>query len=108
MRRDRSNGETVMDAVAKPSVVTPWPQAPVSEATLSDHVRAPPHPPSTRPSREEAEAAVRTLIAFAGDRPEREGLIETPKRVIDAYDELYRGYRECPAELLGRTFTEIG
>ena len=51
---------------------------------------------------------MRTLIAFAGDRPEREGLIETPKRVIDAYEELYGGYRECPAELLDRTFTEIG
>src|SRR5450432_1642050 len=98
MWRDRSNGETVMDAVVKP-----WPKP-----ALSDHVRAVPQPPAARPSREEAEAAVRTLIAFAGDRPEREGLIETPRRVIDAYDELYRGYRESPAELLDRTFTEIG
>ena len=47
-----------------------------------------------RPSREEAEAAVRTLIAFAGDDPEREGLIDTPKRVVAAYEELYSGYRE--------------
>jgi GTP cyclohydrolase I len=61
-----------------------------------------------RPSREAAEAAVRTLLAFAGDNPEREGLLETPKRVIDAYEELYRGYRECPAEVLDRTFSEIG
>src|SRR5215510_7983951 len=61
-----------------------------------------------RPSREDAEAAVRTLIAFAGDDPAREGLIETPKRVIDAYEELYRGYRECPSEVLDRTFNEIG
>src|SRR6266700_3010341 len=96
-RRDR------MDAVVKP-----WPKAPPSDAPLSDHVRQPPQPPAERPSREEAEAAVRTLIAFAGDRPEREGLIETPRRVVDAYQELYRGYRECPAELLDRTFTEIG
>jgi len=51
---------------------------------------------------------VRTLIAFVGDVPEREGLIDTPKRVIDAYEELYRGYRECPAEVLDRTFAEIG
>jgi len=98
-----------MDAVVKP-----WPKslsdkAPLSDKpTLSDHVRAVLQPASARPSRGEAEAAVRTLIAFAGDRPEREGLVETPKRVIDAYEELYRGYRECPAELLGRTFTEIG
>jgi GTP cyclohydrolase IA len=98
----------VKSSVVKPSVVTPWPKAPISDAPLSDHVRAAPQPPAARPSREEAEAAVRTLIAFAGDRPEREGLIETPRRVVDAYQELYSGYRECPAELLDRTFTEIG
>jgi GTP cyclohydrolase IA len=87
-----------MDAVVKP-----WPKAP-----LTDHVRKAPELPTPRPSREEAEAAVRTLIAFAGDHPGREGLVETPKRVIDAYEELYRGYRECPAEILDRTFSEIG
>ncbi len=62
---------------------------------------------AARPSREEAEAAVRTLIAYAGDDPEREGVLETPKRVVDAYEELYSGYRECPAEVLDRTFGEI-
>jgi GTP cyclohydrolase I len=87
-----------MDAVVKP-----WPKA-----SLSDHVRQTPASPTPRPSREEAEAAVRTLIAFAGDYPDREGLVETPKRVVDAFAELYRGYRECPAEVLDRTFTEIG
>jgi GTP cyclohydrolase I len=96
-----------MDAVVKP-----WPKAvpsdpALSDAALSDHVRTAPEPPNPRPTREEAEAAVRTLIAFAGDNPEREGLVETPKRVIDAYEELYRGYRECPAEVLDRTFGEI-
>src|SRR4051794_40465237 len=55
--------KTVMDAV-----VNPWPKA-----GLSDHVRAAPEPVHPRPSREDAEAAVRTLIAFAGDNPEREG-----------------------------------
>ncbi len=85
-----------MDAIVKP-----WPKAP-----LSEHLRQIPQAP--RPSREEAEAAVRMLIAYAGDDPDREGLIETPKRVIDAYAELYRGYRECPAEVLDRTFSEIG
>jgi GTP cyclohydrolase I len=91
-----------MDAVVKP-----WPKAAPSDASLSEHVRQAPQPPAPRPSREEAEAAVRTLIAFAGDNPAREGLIETPKRVVGAYEELYRGYRECPAEVLDRTFSEI-
>jgi GTP cyclohydrolase I len=85
-----------MDAVVKP-----WPKAPLSEPLRQS-------PPTPRPSREEAEAAVRTLIAYAGDYPDREGLIETPRRVIDAYDELFRGYHECPAEVLDRTFSEIG
>ena len=51
---------------------------------------------------------MRTLIAFAGDDPGREGVIDTPKRVIGAYEELFRGYRECPAEVLDRTFSETG
>ena len=61
-----------------------------------------------RPSREEAEAAVRTLIAFAGDDPAREGLLDTPKRVVSAYEELYGGYRESADEILDRTFSETG
>lgn len=59
-----------------------------------------------RPSREETEAAVRTLIAYIGDDPDREGLRDTPKRVIDAFGEIYQGYRQSPAEVLDRTFTE--
>ena len=78
------------------------------QSPLSDHVRAAPQPVEPRPSREEAEAAVRTLIAYIGDDPAREGLLDTPKRVVGAYEELYRGYRECPAEVLDRTFSEIG
>ena len=61
-----------------------------------DHVRAAPTPVAPRPSREEAEAAVRTLIAYAGDDPAREGLLETPKRVVDAYEELYRRLPRMP------------
>ncbi|WP_371346605.1 GTP cyclohydrolase I FolE [Ancylobacter sp. IITR112] len=61
-----------------------------------------------RPSREEAEAAVRTLIAWAGDDPAREGLLDTPKRVVRAYEELYSGYRVDPEAILDRTFGEIG
>ena len=90
-----------MDAKSSNTNVTPWPKQ-----GLSEHVRAAPAPVVPRPSREEAEAAVRTLIAYAGDDPGREGLVETPKRVIDAYDEIYQGYRECPAEVLDRTFSE--
>jgi len=65
-------------------------------------------PQISRPSREEAESAVRTLIAYAGDDPEREGLRDTPKRVVGAYDEFFAGYREDPIEVLSRTFDEVG
>ena len=75
---------------------------------LSEHVHAAPQPAKPRPSREQAEAAVRTLIAYAGDDPDREGLLETPGRVIGAYEELFRGYRECPLEVLDRMFSETG
>src|SRR5688572_8517280 len=85
-----------MDAIVKP-----WPKP-----GLSDRVRAAPAPVTPRPTREEAEAAVRTLIAYAGDDPAREGLLDTPKRVVDAYQEIYSGYGECPAEVLDRTFSE--
>lgn len=61
-----------------------------------------------RPSREEAESAVRTLIAFAGDDPAREGLLDTPRRVVSAYEELFGGYRDSPDEILERTFSETG
>lgn len=60
-----------------------------------------------RPSREEAEAAVRTLIRWAGDNPDREGLLETPKRVAKAYEELFAGYAKDPAEILAKTFQEV-
>lgn len=63
--------------------------------------------PVQRPSREEAEAAVRTLIAWAGDNPEREGLLETPKRVVKAYDEFFQGYRMDGAEVLNKVFEEV-
>jgi GTP cyclohydrolase IA len=60
-----------------------------------------------RPSREEAEAAVRTLIAWAGDDPLREGLIDTPRRVVKSYEELFSGYREDPGATLSRVFKEV-
>lgn len=60
-----------------------------------------------RPSREEAEAAVRTLIRWAGDDPDREGLAGTPDRVVRSYKEFFAGYDENPHELLQRTFEEV-
>src|SRR5262249_60778577 len=61
-----------------------------------------------RPSRASAEDAVRTLIRWAGDDPEREGLLGTPERVVRAYEEWYAGYFDDPREYLGRTFEEGG
>lgn len=67
-----------------------------------------PDTPVTRPSRDEAEAAVRTLIAWAGDDPDREGLLDTPARVAKAYGELFAGYDQNPGEVLSKTFKEVG
>lgn len=61
---------------------------------------------SDRPSRAEAEAAVRTLIRWAGDNPDREGLVDTPNRVVRSYEEFFSGYDEDPAQMLERTFEE--
>lgn len=60
-----------------------------------------------RPTRDEAEAAVRTLIRWAGDDPDREGLLDTPRRVVKSYDEFFAGYLEDPREILSRTFEEV-
>ncbi len=65
-------------------------------------------PDVERPSLQEAEDAVRTLIAWAGDDPNREGLQDTPKRVVNAYREFFKGYEECPLDVLSRTFEEVG
>ena len=67
----------------------------------------PPVAAEGRPSRAEAELAVRTLIRWAGDDPDREGLIDTPRRVVKAYEELFGGYRERPGEALTRVFNEV-
>lgn len=58
------------------------------------------------PTREDAEAAVRTLIRWAGDDPDREGLIDTPNRVVRSYEEFFQGYSEDPRAILERTFEE--
>jgi GTP cyclohydrolase I len=63
---------------------------------------------ANRPGRAAAEEAVRTLIAWAGDDPGREGLADTPRRVVDAYREFYAGYGQRPVESLDRTFEDLG
>ncbi len=84
-----------MDAVVKPLSPRPALQ-PIADKSMMK-----------RPSREEAEAAVRTLIGWAGDDPDREGLRDTPRRVAKAYEELYRGYREDAGAVLARVFEEV-
>lgn len=63
-------------------------------------------PPAT-PTREQAEEAIRTLIRWAGDDPLREGLVDTPARVVRAYEEFFVGYRQDPADVLAKTFSEV-
>ena len=81
-----------MDAVAK----TPLAAVSYGEETGMD-----------RPSQTEVEAAVRTLIRWTGDNPDREGLLDTPRRVAKAYREMFGGYDMSPADELGRTFEEV-
>ena len=61
----------------------------------------------SKPSREEAEKAVRVLLEWAGDDPDREGLIGTPKRVVKAYEQFFEGYQQDPEEVLRKTFEEV-
>ena len=75
----------------------------------TEHRTANPRRPSIRrPTRAEAEEAIRTLLRWAGDDPAREGLRDTPERVVRAYEEWFAGYDEDPIELLKRTFEEVG
>ncbi|HEY5409873.1 MAG TPA: GTP cyclohydrolase I, partial [Caulobacteraceae bacterium] len=60
-----------------------------------------------KPTREQALEAVRTLLAWTGDDPDREGLIETPRRVVEAFEEWFSGYGEDPGKLLGKTFEDV-
>ncbi|MBV9571776.1 MAG: GTP cyclohydrolase I FolE [Alphaproteobacteria bacterium] len=66
-----------------------------------------PQPRESRPSREEAERALRTLILWAGDDPDREGMRETPARVVRAFEEWFSGYSQDPEEYMRRTFEEV-
>jgi GTP cyclohydrolase IA len=80
------------------------PNSPLSQPLRSGNGHA---EPLRRPTREEAEEAVRTLIAWAGDDPAREGLVETPKRVAEAYEEFFGGYDGDPYDILSRTFEDV-
>lgn len=77
------------------------------KALLVPHPAVPERADIVRPTREEAEAAVRTLIAWAGDDPAREGLVETPARVVQSYGDLFAGYGHDPSVFLQRTFAEM-
>ena len=68
---------------------------------------SPPEEIAARPDRETAENAVRTLIRWAGDDPNREGLLDTPARVVRAYEEFFGGYGSDPVQVLSRTFSEV-
>jgi GTP cyclohydrolase IA len=96
----------------EPHAVRPGPRPSAKEDSASmDNLvkpRATPLVTPKRPTREEAMEAVRTLIAWAGDDPRREGLLDTPKRVVDAYAEWFAGYGQDPASELSRTFEEVG
>lgn len=78
-----------------------------NQSSRSEPVQEP-EPATARPSRDQAEAAVRTLLAFIGDDPNREGLIDTPRRVVSAYEELFSGYAVRATDVLDRTFSDIG
>ena len=79
-----------------------------TDLTLAPTAAPMPAGDTPRPTRDEAEAAVRTLIRWAGDEPAREGLLATAARVVRAYEEWFAGYRQDPAGLLSRTFGEVG
>jgi GTP cyclohydrolase I len=86
-------------------------QTSADETTDSVDGLVPPRTPSLqtdRPTTAEAEAAVRTLIRWAGDDPDREGLLDTPGRVVRSYRELFAGYDTDPHGYLERTFDEVG
>ncbi|MDP8916338.1 MAG: GTP cyclohydrolase I FolE [Pseudomonadota bacterium] len=82
---------------------------PLARANIGDAPEvAPAQPLSARPSQDEVEAAIRTLIQWAGDDPDREGLLDTPARVARSYRELFMGYETDPRAYMERTFEEVG
>ena len=76
---------------------------PEGESSIASQLETAEH----RPSREDAEKAVELLLRWAGDDPSREGLVDTPARVVRAYEEFFSGYQEDPEDMLTRTFEEV-
>src|ERR1700754_2805411 len=103
----RSNGDDDMDgATIKPLRPGKAPESRPAELDPSEFLAAAVRADQPRPSRGEAEQAVQTLLSYIGEDTNREGLLGTPRRVVEAFDELYQGYHQCPAEVLDRTFGE--
>ena len=95
-----------MDDLAHPAPSLPQPP---DEGATTSAARAKPQTATIhRPSRAEAEAAVRTLLAWVGDDPGREGLRDTPARVVKAYEEIFAGYRQDPGAVLDKVFEDVG
>jgi GTP cyclohydrolase I len=100
-----------MDALIKPirpnkPTDAKLPESRPAELDPAEFLAAAVRADQPRPSRAEAEHAVQTLLSYIGEDPAREGLLDTPRRVVEAFDELYQGYHQCPAEVLDRTFGE--
>src|SRR5260370_20582381 len=112
---DGSNGVD-MDALikslrpGKPSDVKPAeskiPEGRPAELDPSEFLAAAVRADQPRPSRAEAEQAVQTLLSYIGENPDREGLLDTPRPVVEAFGDIYQGYHQCPADALNRTFGE--
>lgn len=79
----------------------------VVKSLLDRQQTKPATPQADRPTQAEAEAAVRTLLRWTGDDPDREGLRDTPRRVVKAYEEFFSGYKEDPSAVLDRVFEEV-
>jgi GTP cyclohydrolase I len=101
-----------MDAVIKPLRAASSSDSSPEKSVVSpgdpraEYLAAPVDPNAPRPSRAEAEEAVKTLLAYIGENSAREGLVDTPRRFVEAWDELFQGYHQCPADVLNRTFGE--
>ena len=100
--------DVVKSLFERPPTKAPTPKSGTPTTIAPTNIVPPtiaPKPPC--PTREEAEAAVRTLILWAGDDPDREGLRETPQRVVKAYEEFFSGYRDDASDVLARVFKEV-
>ncbi len=103
----RSGGAPDVHSLWVAARIPTFPEHENMEAVVKKFPEKPEDDDLQRPSRAEAEAAVATLLRWIGENPKREGLKETPKRVVKAYEELFGGYGHEPSEVLGRVFEEV-